>query len=127
MQFPGILLGILAFSFKNIGYALQKSGVNKAGAVQSENPEDNTTTDQAAQKILKTPIWWIGSFNFNWRSLPYFSVHFCSFNFDNALYGNRNGDFSPLLLVIFEGTYNLERMVGSSDYYCGDCFSESQR
>ena len=58
--FLGILLGILAFSFKNIGYALQKSGVNKAGAVQSENPEDNTTTDQAAQKILKTPIWWIG-------------------------------------------------------------------
>ena len=67
------------------------------------------------------------SFNFNWRSLPYFSVIFAPLTLIMPFMGIGMVILRPLLLVIFEGTYNLERMVGSSDYYCGDCFSESQR
>jgi drug/metabolite transporter (DMT)-like permease len=61
--FLGILLAILSFSFKNIGYVLQKSGVNQAGVVQTSadstaiSPADDKT---AAMKILKKPVWWAG-------------------------------------------------------------------
>ncbi|MHA1819591.1 MAG: DMT family transporter [Promethearchaeota archaeon] len=71
----GIVLGILAFSFKNIGYALQKAGVNKTGldkkvkALKEGNKSDTGADatngsedymDASSKDILKTPIWWVG-------------------------------------------------------------------
>ncbi|MHA1339030.1 MAG: DMT family transporter [Promethearchaeota archaeon] len=71
--FLGILWAIAAFSFKNIGYVLQKAGVNKAGLdktsenkikLENEDVENKKITSEEnrsdAKELLKTPIWWIG-------------------------------------------------------------------
>lgn len=76
--FAGIAWALAAFSFKNIGYVLQKAGVNKSGLDRtkaSSSPKSNpneeinktessneTEGQQSAGKLLKSPIWWIGQF-----------------------------------------------------------------
>jgi len=60
--FLGIFWAILSFSFKNIGYVLQKAGVNKAGLFEEQNVNKKVISENKkdAKNLLKTPIWWIG-------------------------------------------------------------------
>lgn len=73
--FAGIAWALAAFSFKNIGYVLQKAGVNKSGLDRTKKAEDTKPIElkraeetnqiesqQSAGKLLKSPIWWIGQF-----------------------------------------------------------------
>jgi hypothetical protein len=76
----GIAWALAAFSFKNIGYVLQKAGVNKSGldrtktATPSSIPKTeesnqtsiqeakttNATEEKSAGTLLKSKVWWIG-------------------------------------------------------------------
>ena len=70
----GIVWAIAAFSFKNIGYVLQKAGVNKSGLDKTKRttmqdgmkPDSDGDVEELTEEVkeegqlLKSPIWWIG-------------------------------------------------------------------